>query len=130
VGKKFGTLENCPKEFLLWFHHVSWEYTMSSGRSLWNELASKYQQGVNTVREMSNKWDELEGMIDDERFKSVKMLLKIQEQEAVWWKDASLLYFQTFSNKPFPDFIETPKNTLEYYRSLRFPYAPGIRPRW
>jgi alpha-glucuronidase len=53
------------------------------------------------------------------------MLLAIQEKEAVWWKDACLLYFQTFSKMPIPSAVEKPGNSLEYYKSLRFPFAPG-----
>jgi alpha-glucuronidase len=53
------------------------------------------------------------------------MLLIIQEKEAVWWRNACLLYFQTFSGMPIPSGIEQPDHTLEYYKSLKFPYAPG-----
>jgi len=126
----FGSLKKCPEKFLLWFHHVPWQYKMASGNTLWNELALTYQEGVNTVRSMQKKWQSLEGKIDDERFSEVKMLLKIQEKEAIWWKDASLLYFSTFSKLPLPEGVESPKHDLEYYQSLSFPFAPGIRPQW
>ncbi len=45
VRDRFGKLETCPEEFLLWFHHVPWDYRMSSGRPLWDELALHYQRG-------------------------------------------------------------------------------------
>lgn len=130
VADKFGSLEKCPDKFLLWFHHVDWNYTMRSGRTLWEELAYKYQSGIDEVRAMQKTWNSLSGKVDDQRFGEVQMLLSIQEKEAVWWKNASMLYFKTFSKMPFPDFLEAPDNTLEYYKSLSFPYAPGIRPRW
>jgi alpha-glucuronidase len=63
--------------------------------------------------------------IDNQRFTQVKMLLATQEKEAVWWRNACLLYFQTFSKMPIPDGFEKPDRTLDYYRSLKFPYAPG-----
>jgi alpha-glucuronidase len=53
------------------------------------------------------------------------MLLGIQEKDAVWWRNACLLYFQTFSKMPIPAHYEQPDQSLEYYKSLRFPYAPG-----
>ena len=74
---------------------------------------------------MQHTWNSLEKFIDPERFRHVKMLLNIQEQEAVWWKDACLLYFQSFSKMPIPASIEKPLHSLEYYQSLHFPYAPG-----
>lgn len=130
VASTYASLETCPEKYLLWFHHVSWDHTMDSGRSLWEELNLNYQDGVNAVRKMQSIWNGLKEKVDPERHRQVQMLLTIQEKEAIWWKNACLLYFQTFSNKPFPNFVETPEHTLEYFRSLRFPYAPGIRPRW
>jgi alpha-glucuronidase len=125
VRRLYENMETCPEDFLLWFHHVPWKHKMKSGRNLWEELCYRYDAGVDSVRRMQKVWDGLENMIDRERFMHVKMLLAVQEEEAVWWRDACLLYFQTFSKMPFPDGHEKQKQTLEYYRSLRFPYAPG-----
>ncbi|MCB0747371.1 MAG: hypothetical protein KDC90_07895, partial [Ignavibacteriae bacterium] len=60
----------------------------------------------------------------------VRMLLSIQQKEANWWRDACVLYFQTFSKREIPAGLNYPDKTLEYYESLNFPYAPGIRPTW
>ena len=113
------------EKYLLWFHHVSWNHKMTSGKSLWDELCLKYQSGVDSVRWMQQQWNSLKELIDEERFLQVKMLLKIQEKEAVWWKDACLLYFQSYSKMPYPPGVEKPTGTLEYYKNLKFPYAPG-----
>src|SRR5690606_38273714 len=94
----FGDLEQVPEEYLLWFHHVPWDYEMSSGRTLWNELVHRYNQGVLYVRERQETWNSLEGHIDPERYQQVRDSLAIQEKEAIWWRDSSLLYFQTISN--------------------------------
>ncbi len=126
VREKFDNLESCPEKYLLWFHHLPWTYKMKSGKNLWEELCSKYYNGVDSVRNMRKTWEMLIGRIDDERFSHVQTLLKIQEQEAVWWRDACLLYFQTFSKMPIPMEYEKPGKTLEYYMQLKFPYAPGI----
>jgi alpha-glucuronidase len=74
---------------------------------------------------MQKTWNELQGFIDNERHTQVKMLLDIQEEEAVWWRDACLSYFQTFSKRPIPSIYEQPAHTLDYYKALRFPLAPG-----
>lgn len=126
VAKFYSSLETCPDEYLLWFHHLPWNYKTKSGRSLWEEMCYRYNWGVNGVREMKKIWNSLQGKIDEERFNHVKMLLSIQEKESVWWRDACLLYFQTFSKMPIPNEYEQPEHTLEYYMSLEFPYAPGI----
>ncbi len=125
VRRLYENVNTCDEKFLLWFHHVSWTHKMRSGRTLWDELCNKYNDGVLGVRKMQNTWNKFENMVDKERFEQVKMLLSIQEKEAVWWRNACLLYFQTFSKMEIPTAIEKPDRTLEYYKSLKFPYAPG-----
>jgi len=117
---------SCDDKYLLWFHHVSWQHKMQSGRTLWEELGVKYQSGVDAVRGMQNQWNSLASLIDGERFRQVRDLLAIQEGEAEWWRNACLLYFQIQSKLPWPKAAEVPDHTLDYYQSLKFPFAPGI----
>ena len=133
VREQWQNVNTCDEKYLLWFHHVPWNYKMSegnvpenAGRTLWESLCHKYYSGVDSVRWMQRTWNELKNYIDDERFERVSMLLAIQEKEAVWWRNACLLYFQTFSNMPLPAGFEKPDHTLDYYKALKFPYAPGI----
>lgn len=130
VAKTFDDINTCPEKYLLWFHHLPWTYKMRSGKTLWEELALHYQHGIDGVRQMQKEWFALKNQIDPDRFEQVNSLLKIQEQEAIWWKDACMLYFQTFSGMSFPAELEKPKHSLEYYQSLKFPFAPGIKPDW
>ena len=125
VSNQFGNIDTCPEEYLLWFHHTAWNHKMRSGKTLWNELCYKYYTGVDSIKSIQQQWNRLEKFIDAERFNQVKQLLNIQVKDAIWWRNACLLYFQTFSNMPIPSGYEQPDKTLEYYKSLRFPYAPG-----
>lgn len=130
VADKFSNLETCPEEFLLWFHHVPWDYKTKAGKTLWEDLCYHYYSGADAVAQTQKTWDSIKGMIDEDRFHEVKMLLDIQHDEAVWWRNACLLYFQQFSKRPIPTGLEKPSKTLDYYMSLEFRYAPGIRPKW
>ncbi len=123
--KQWEILNTCDEKYLLWFHHVPWNYTMKSGQTLWNELCQKYYSGADSVLWMKNEWLKQKNKIDEQRFNQVKMLLDIQIEEAKWWRNACLLYFQTFSKMPIPSSYEQPDKTLDYYKSLRFPFAPG-----
>jgi alpha-glucuronidase len=125
LDEQFGELETCPEKYLLWFHHVPWDYKMKSGRTLWEELCFYYYKGVDQVREMQKTWDSLEGKIDTERFTHVQSLLKIQLRDAIEWRNACLLYFQTFSNMPIPVEYEQPDKSLEYYMKIDRKYLPG-----
>lgn len=127
LAKRWGGLESCPDNLILWFHHVPWDYRMRSGRTLWDELCLDYQLGVDEVRSMQRQWDSLEGAVDDERFLHVKSLLAIQEREARVWRDGCILYFQQFSKRPVPKGVEAPEHPLDYYESVRPHYVPGSR---
>lgn len=126
VRDRFDDRNRIDDKYLLWFHHVPWDYEMESGRILWNELVHRYHAGVDTVRWMQETWAQLEGTIDRERYEQTETFLEIQEDEAIWWRDACLLYFQKFSERPIPDRYEKPAHRLQYYKGLEFPYAPGI----
>ncbi|HLP26581.1 MAG TPA: alpha-glucuronidase family glycosyl hydrolase, partial [Acidobacteriota bacterium] len=98
--RAWGDPHTCPDEYLLWFHRLPWDFRMKSGRPLWDELCLHYQQGVNEVRAMQRDWETLRGRIDDERFVHVQHRLARQEKDARDWRDACLLYFQQFSQRP------------------------------
>ncbi|MGO4920983.1 alpha-glucuronidase family glycosyl hydrolase [Maribacter spongiicola] len=130
VQDMYNDVTAIPEEYLLWFHHLSWNYKLKNGEILWNAIALKYQEGVDQVKTMIKTWDASKSYVSEQEYNDVKMLLQIQLKEAQWWRDACLLYFQTFSKLPLPDKVEKPAHNLEYYKSLRFPFAPGIKPQW
>lgn len=72
---------------------------MKSGRTLWEELCFQYYTGAEKVKQMQQTWKGLQSFVDKDRFEQVRQLLTVQYEEAVWWRNACLLYFQTFSKK-------------------------------
>jgi alpha-glucuronidase len=125
VQNEFNDINKCPDEYLLWFHHAAWGHKMHSGRTVWDELCYKYNSGVDSVRSFIKQWNSLKKYIDEDRFKQIDQLLNIQLKDAIWWRNACLLYFQTFSKMPIPAQYEKPDKTLEYYQNIRILYAPG-----
>ncbi|MCR5878624.1 hypothetical protein LRS04_09855 [Phenylobacterium sp. J367] len=110
---------------LLWFRHLPWDHRVRSGRTLWDELVVRYDLGVSQVGEMQRTWASLAPYVDPERHAEQAAFLAIQRQEAQWWRDASVAYFRTFARRPLPAGHAEPPESLEHYRSLSFPYAPG-----
>jgi len=119
LNQIFDNISTCPLQFLLWFHHVPWNYQLPTGRTLWNELCFKYDEGVKSVYTMISLWNEVAPYIDTTRFNAVKQRLDRQANDARIWKEACLLYFQTFSHLPFPAEIEPITHTLEYYKQMK-----------
>jgi alpha-glucuronidase len=113
------------EDYLLWFHHVPWDHRTRSGKMLWHELVARYDRGVATVDGMARTWDSLEPYVDAERFADVADYLLIQRQEARWWRDASIAWWQSLNGLPLPEGAAAPAHQLDYYRGLQFPEAPG-----
>jgi alpha-glucuronidase len=125
VAAGFGDLQRVPEEYLLWFHHLPWTHRMRSGRTLWEEMVGRYTRGVDTVKAFVATWAKLEGRIDAERFAQTAAFLAIQQQEAQWWRDASIAYWQSLNGLALPAGQAPPAQSLSHYMSLTFPNAPG-----
>lgn len=125
LATRWGSLKTVPDDLLLWFHHVPWDYRMRSGRSLWDELVTRYDAGVGTVSAMQAQWRGLEGTVDPQRWAEVRDFLAIQHDEARWWRDASIAYFQSIAKRPLPAGHAPPPHDLDWYKAIRTPHAPG-----
>jgi len=114
LSSQFADVKTCPEKYLLWFHHVGWDYKMNNGRTLWDEMCYRYDGGLQKVREFQKVWDKVQPFMDSDRFYHVQSRLRVQCVNAQLWKDACLLYFQQFSKMPIPYDIERPVNDLDY----------------
>jgi alpha-glucuronidase len=129
LASMFNDPRRTPERYLLWFHHLPWDYRLSTGRTLWDELVMHYTHGVAQVHDMVVLWAELAPCVDAQRFAEVGAFLRIQEAEAQWWRDATLAYFQSISKRPFPEGYSPPARSLDDYERVSVPYAPG-NPGW
>jgi alpha-glucuronidase len=129
IAGEFTDVASTPESYLLWFHHLPWDYRLKSGDSLWDEIVMHYTRGVVAVQGMRATWAEQRDFVDAERFDEVSAFLAIQEQEAQWWRDATLAYFQSISKRPFPRGYAPPAQSLKDYEAINVPYAPG-NPGW
>jgi alpha-glucuronidase len=125
VAHRFADAATTPPEFLLWFHHLPWDYRMADGRTLWASLVAHYDHGVAEVDAMRAEWQRLRPYVDARRFDDVAQRLAQQRREAQWWRDACIAYFQHRSGLPLPAGTRPPAHSLDYYKSLTFPFAPG-----
>ncbi|HEY9254950.1 MAG TPA: alpha-glucuronidase family glycosyl hydrolase [Stenotrophomonas sp.] len=125
LARQFDDLATVPERDLLWFHHVPWDHRMKSGKTLWDELVLHYGRGVDQVAAMRATWASLSPYVDPQRYQEVSSFLAIQQDEAQWWRDASIAYWQSINGLPLPAGQKAPAQPLSYYQSLKFPYAPG-----
>ena len=117
----FNSIDSCPDEFLLWFHHVPWKHEMKSGRTMWDELCLHYQRGVDAACGFRDTWKDMSPYVDAERHAAVAHRFDIQASDAVWWKDACLEYFRTFSHMKYPAGVEKPRFSLKKLKKVKLP---------
>ena len=119
----YNDINTCPENLLAWFHHVPWDHKMKSGRTFWDELCHKYDEGVHEARCFLTIWDAMQPYVDRQRFDEVLRKLRIQARDAEWWRDACLLYFQTFSHRPIPQDVEHPVHNLDEMMQFVIPIS-------
>ena len=120
LASTFNKLETCPENLLLWFHHLPWDYKLSSGKTLWDEICLHYDRGIKTVESFRTTWQGLKPYVSPALWEETDRKLTIQASDGRWWRDACVGYFQTFSGRPLPADVEplrTPIDSL-IYRSI------------
>ena len=96
---QYDNIETCPEEYLLWFHHVPWNYRMKSGSTLWQELCMKYNMGVAMVEVYRDFWHTsakqyMKG--HEQEWQHTDSLLNVQLENAKEWRNTCLKYFQNY----------------------------------
>jgi alpha-glucuronidase len=94
VAEVFDEVEKCPENLILWFHRLSWDHVMRSGRPLHEELRQRYFQGAEAAAGLEKTWQTLKEKIDPGRHAAVAKRLAIQTADAAQWRDRSVAYFQ------------------------------------
>jgi alpha-glucuronidase len=102
VCDKFDDITQCPEKLLLWFHRCSWDYRTKSGRTLWDELCAKYDEGTKQAAALQQTWQSLQGKIDSRRHREVSDRLAVQVGDSWTWRGEILEYFRRFSKRPVP----------------------------
>jgi len=110
--------DTCPLPYLLWFHHVRWDKKLGNGKLFWDEFVKHFYEGAEQVKELQAGWASVKDHVPEEIFRNVEARLNTQYKEALWWRDACVLYFQTFSKMPVPAPYKAPERTLEEVKKI------------
>ena len=95
----YDDVNTCPERYLLWFHHVPWDFRLKSGNTLWEELQVRYARGVKEVEDFCRIWQEAKPAIDEQRWKEVDQRMQHQLENAREWQKTCLEYFGSFVKK-------------------------------
>ena len=125
AAQKFARKDLANMPYLLWFHRVGWTEKLPNGQPLWAELVRHYDRGVAWTKKARAEWKGLKSQIDPQRHAEVAAFLAIQNDEAKWWRDASIAYWVSINGLALPEGAKSPAHDLAHYQKLEFPDAPG-----
>ncbi|MEV4292405.1 alpha-glucuronidase [Nonomuraea bangladeshensis] len=98
----YESLERCPDELLLFFHHVPYGHVLRSGSTVIQHIYDTHFAGVEEVSAMRAHWDKLDGsgLVDPAYHARVAELLAEQQRSAEEWRDQVNTYFFRKSGVP------------------------------
>ena len=99
--------------YLLWFNHIAWKQKLDNGKTMWETLCRKYDEGVRMAESFVETWKSAQPYIRKEIYEDQLKRFERQAKDAWWWRDACLLYFQQFSKMKLPKGSPAPRHNLD-----------------
>jgi alpha-glucuronidase len=96
----YESLEQCPDELLLFFHHVPYGHVLRGGTTVIQHIYDTHFAGADEVAEMRTHWDKVEGLAGPGLHTRVQELLDEQLRCAQEWRDQVNTYFFRKSGVP------------------------------
>ena len=89
----YESLETCPDELLLFFHHVPYTHKLHSGETVIQHIYNTHFEGVEDAEVLLENWSQLKNRIDEERFVDILSRLEEQVTHSKEWRDIINTYF-------------------------------------
>jgi alpha-glucuronidase len=96
----YESLETCPDELLLFFHHVPYNHVLRAGNTVIQHIYDTHFAGREDVVRMAETWARLVGHVPEATFERVAALLQEQLRSATEWRDQVNTYFWRKSGVP------------------------------
>lgn len=89
----YADRNKCPEELLLFFHHVEYDYVLSSGKTVIQHIYDTHYEGAAEAEQFLNMWRQLQGLMDNDIYQRVLERLIHQKDHAKEWSDVINSYF-------------------------------------
>lgn len=92
---RYESLEQCPDELLLFFHHVPYTHVLHSGSTVIQHIYDTHFAGADEVARMRQAWEELgaDALVEADLYARVRERLEEQWRCAQEWRDQINAYF-------------------------------------
>ncbi|MFB5674977.1 alpha-glucuronidase family glycosyl hydrolase [Paenibacillus terreus] len=100
----YESLESCPDELLLFFHHVPYTHVLHSGKTVIQHIYDSHFEGAERAAQLMETWMELKEELEESVYQQVLERLEHQTEHAGEWRDMINTYF--FRKSGIPDVHE------------------------
>lgn len=97
---RYESLEQCPDELLLFFHHVPYTHRLKSGKTVIQHIYDTHFEGAERAEGLAASWRTVEGLLDEDVYNQVIEKLRMQAEHAKEWRDIINTYFLRKSGIP------------------------------
>jgi alpha-glucuronidase len=100
VASMYESLETVPDNLLLFMHHVPYTHRLKAGGTVIQHIYDAHYQGAEEAAQFVDRWRQLAGAIDTDRYAAVLEKLEYQRGHAIVWRDAVVGWFLRESGIP------------------------------
>jgi alpha-glucuronidase len=96
----YESLERCPDDLLLFFHHVPYGHVLHRGATVIQHIYDSHFAGAERATAMREQWRQVAGVVDPQLHARVADRLDEQVRSALEWRDQINTYFFRKSGVP------------------------------
>ncbi|OXS76727.1 alpha-glucuronidase family glycosyl hydrolase [Domibacillus enclensis] len=89
----YNSIDTCPDNLLLFFHHVPYTHVLKSGETVIQHIYNTHFEGADEAANLVETWCSLKDRIDPQRFDAVLKRLEEQAEHSKQWRDRINTYF-------------------------------------
>lgn len=89
----YESIDTCPDELLLFFHHVPYTHTLHSGQTVIQHIYDTHFEGAERAARLKDTWISLREQLDETMYEQVLERLEHQADHAKEWRDRINTYF-------------------------------------
>lgn len=89
----YESLESCPDELLLFFHHVPYTHVLHSGKTVIQHIYDTHFEGAERAARLAAAWELVREQVDEQAYRHVADRLAEQAEHAKEWRDRINTYF-------------------------------------
>ncbi|WP_342561035.1 alpha-glucuronidase family glycosyl hydrolase [Paenibacillus sp. FSL R7-0345] len=91
--EKYESLESCPDDLLLFFHHVPYTHVLHSGKTVIQHIYDTHFDGSERAYGLLSDWKQMKGHVDEQAYSHVEARLTEQAGHSKEWRDRINTYF-------------------------------------